>query len=122
MQIPVYITHKNLRSCTQNHGGDAFSVRKKRDSVSTCLKQNMTQTIMEHTVHEYVKGMCALFFILLNDSGKGAFGNAAFVYLFLIIGMHFWIFVGKFLVHLHWVYVSPQKLVRPLGLIGTVPL
>ena len=38
-----------------------------------------------------------------------------FASLFLFIGMHFQIFVRKFLAHLHTAYASPQKLAWPLS-------
>ena len=43
-------------SCTQNHGSDAYSARKKRDSVS-----NKTWCKRSRNIREYVKGKRTLF-------------------------------------------------------------
>ena len=48
--------------------------------------------------------------------GKGAFEMCySFLY---FVGMHFWIFVHKFFVHLRTVYASPEKLARLLTVIS----
>ena len=91
---------------------------KKRDSVSTHLKQNMTQTITEHT-----RVMCKesahhlrrkIYFAELFDVTLWyrCFQNVSFVSLFFLVGVQ--IFVRKFPIHLHTVYASPQKLARLL--------
>ena len=50
-----------------------------------------------------------MFFVLCN-----VHSHMLLVYLFIFIGMHFHIFVGKFLIQLHSVYASLLKLVQPL--------
>ena len=48
-QISAYITHKNLAVRKIMEAMRTAYAKKKRDLVSTRLKQNMTQTITEHT-------------------------------------------------------------------------
>ena len=81
---------------------------------------NKTWRKWSRNMHEYVKGKCTSFaknvLISLNTmfdkiSGKGAF-EIQHSFLFVFVGMLFWIIVCKFLVHLRTVYASPQKLER----------
>ena len=115
-QSSVYSTHKNLavRKIMQAYAKKKLytkswkrTQKKKRDSVSKRPKQNMTQTITEHTrVCEKKARIVCEHFISLNL--KGAFEmRRSFLY-FFFAGTHFRIFVRKFLVHFS------QKLARPL--------
>ena len=90
-------------NCMQNHGLDACTVHKKWDSVSRLLKKTMTQMIKEHTRACERKAciICEDNFILLN---LRCFWNASFISLFHFVGSHYWIFVWKFIIHLHTVY------------------
>ena len=109
-QISAYSTHKNL-SCT--HGSDAYSARKKRDSVSTRLKLHTRQTITVSTRVLWKESAHRFqYFAESFDGGKGDFGmRHSFLY---TVGTHFRIFVRKFLVHFRTVCASAQKLARPL--------
>ena len=94
----------------QNYGSNAYSVCKKWSSVWTHLKQNMTQTIMEHTDASMWKESAhhlrrTLFF---------AESERCFRFSIFSLGIHSQIFVCKFITHLRMVYASPQKLARPL--------
>ena len=116
-QISAYILRIKIKLYAKC---DAYSVRKKRDSVSTHLKKkNMTQMITEH-IRECVEGKrasCEEHFIALNrlmNLVAKVLWNATLVCLFLFLGTHFRIFVRMFLAHLRTVYASPRKLARQL--------
>ena len=70
-QIPAYITHKNL-AVRKIMEAMSTAYAKKRDSVSTRLKQNVTQTITERKRASFAKN---IYFAESFDelSGKGAF-------------------------------------------------
>ena len=110
-QISAYSTHKNL-AVRKIIEAMRTAYAKKRDSVSRHPKQNMTQTITEHTrvCEKKARIVCEEHFISLNLNGAFEMRHSFLYWLFF--GTHFRIFVRKFLVHLRT--ASPQKLARPL--------